>query len=121
MVSDLKPADFGYPDADWTARSNRIVAEKTTALNGQAATTPEEIAIRDRRIAEHANNAGGIRFTLRLSERYRGVVDQNVTLDEAISPVLADWASRNEWPFYAEFLDFDSDCQCGTLWGTLGE
>ena len=121
MAGTLKPPDFGYPDADWTSRANRIVTEKVAALNAQSAATPEEIAIRDRRVAEHANNASGIQFALRLLERYRGLVDRNIALDSTVSPVLADWAGRSQLPFYAEFMDFDTDCQCGTVWGTLGE
>jgi hypothetical protein len=121
MVSALRPADFGYPDANWTARASRIVSEKAMALGGQVAATPDEVAIRNRRITEHGTNAGGIQFALRLIERYRGIVDQNLSLSSTASPVLADWASRAQFPFYAEFLDFDTDCQCGTVWGTLGE
>jgi hypothetical protein len=120
QMSTLKPSDFGYPDTDWTSRSLAVTSKKITDLNSQSAVTPRDIAIRNRRIQEHTNNLSGIRFALRLMERYTGLINQSLSVNPGNSSVLQALQPLPAFRFYCEFFDFDSDCQCGTVWGTIG-
>lgn len=119
-MSPLKPSDFGYPDANWTARATTITQRKMALLQAQTATTPKDVAIRARRNLEHTRNVGGLQFALRLMERYTGTVDRNVSIIPGDSTSLQALKALPALRFYAEFFDFDSDCQSGTVWGTLG-
>jgi len=120
-VSTLRPPDFGFPEATWTARSTALTAQKLADLNAQVAVTPAEVAIRARRILEHTNNLPGIRFAARMVERYTGVIDQNITVVPGNSSILKSFAGGTAFRFHGEFFDFDSDCQSGTVWGTIGK
>lgn len=116
----ITSTDLGYPDVNWTVRAVAVTTQKIADLNSQVATSPAEVAIRARRIMEHTNNLSGIRFTLRMLERYTGVIDRNLAINPDTSPVLLAFQNFTAFRFYAEFFDFDSDCQCGTVWGTIG-
>ena len=119
-AAPLKPSDFGYPDATWTKRAVAITQKKIGQLQAQAAATPKDIAIRDRRILEHTRNLGGVQFALRMMERYTGTVDQHVTVVPGQSTLMQALQALPALRFYGEFFDFDTDCQSGTVWGTLG-
>lgn len=120
QMSSLKPADFGYPDATWAARSTRLVADKEAALRAEVPTNPNEAAIRDRRLQEHSRNKGGIEFSIRMLERYTGIIDKQISIDPTGSPALHALLGGTAHRWYAEFFDFDTDTHCGTVWGTLG-
>lgn len=120
QVSPLAPSDFGYPDASWTERSSRIPSEKVSLLQAEVPASQSEQIIRDRRIQEHLTNRGGIEFSIRMVERYTGVIDRSISIIDANSPAMQALALLSGHRWYAEFFDFDTDVQCGTVWGTLG-
>lgn len=120
QVGTLTPADFGYPEPNWTARANAVTAQKLVDLTASVATTPRDTAIRNRRIQEHTNNLSGLRFTMRMMERYTGIVDRELAITPGDSTVLRSFEASTAFRFYGEFFDFDSDCQSGTVWGTIG-
>jgi hypothetical protein len=118
-VGPWKPSDFGYPEPNWTQHSTAVVAAKKAALLAQAPATPAETRIRDRRVQEHNNNASGIRYCLRLVERYSGLIDRNITIVSGDSAMLAYLASLTKFAFWGEFFNFDTDTHCGTVTGTI--
>lgn len=114
-------ADVGYREATWEAHAWALVARKLAQLVQQKPHDKREARIRDRRIAEHApDRLGAIGFPLRLMERYTGLVDRDIVIDEAATGVLAHLKSLGAIQFQAHFFDFDTDCQTGTVMGTLG-
>ncbi|MBL8814340.1 MAG: hypothetical protein JNM43_29500 [Planctomycetaceae bacterium] len=119
QFGSVAPSDLGYPEANWTDRATAITSQKLALLNAQVPTDAKEIAIRDRRILEHSSNLGGISFPLRMMERYSGTIDQNIQITPGDSLVMKAFMASTSFRFYGEFFDFDSDCQCGTVWGTI--
>jgi hypothetical protein len=116
----VKPSDVGYPELNWTIRSNNRTAAKLAVLNSQVTVDPREVAIRDRRQLEHTGNVGGLQFAGRMLERYTGSVHLHLHVTPGTSLVMQSFATIASFKFYVEFFDFDSDCQSGTVWGTLG-
>ena len=53
-------------------------------------------------------------------ERYRGLIDREVVIADNPTGALAHLATLPAVEFYAEFFDYDTDCQTGTVTGTLG-
>jgi hypothetical protein len=97
------------------------VAFKLAQLVAQQPSSEREARIRDRRIKEHAaNRLGAISFPVQLMERYTGLIDRDITVAANPAGALAFLATLPQVGFYAEFFDFDTDCQTGTVTGTLG-
>ena len=120
-ISPWKPSDFNYLEATWAERGWAIVATKLALLVAQQPATPRDRRIRDRRIQAHAaNRLGAISFPIQLMERYTGLVDRDITIAPDPQGVLGYLATLPALGFYAEFFDFDTDCQTGTVTGTLG-
>jgi hypothetical protein len=114
------PSDFGYSEATWAERAWALVAQKLARLAVQQPTDDRAARIRDRRLKEHGpNRIAAIRTPVRLMERYTGLVDRDVTIDSSIGGALAYLAMIPTIQFSAEFFDFDTDCQTGTVTGTL--
>ncbi len=118
-VGPWKPSDFGYPEPNWTQHATAVVNAKKAALLAQAPTTPAETRIRDRRVQEHNNNLSGIRFALRLVERYSGLIDRDISVVPSDSAMLAYLGSLAKYAFWGEFFNFDTDTHCGTATGTI--
>lgn len=118
-VGPWKPGDFGYPEATWAAHATAVTTAKKTALLAQENGTAAQNRIRDRRIQEHNNNISGIRFAMRLIERYSGLIDQAVTITPGDSAMLLYLATFTKIAFRGEFFNFDTDAQSGTVTGTL--
>jgi len=119
-VGPWRPGDFGYPEPNWMQHATAVVTAKKAALLAQAPTTPAETRIRDRRVQEHNNNLSGIRFALRLVERYSGLIDRDITVVPGDSAMLAYLASLAQYAYLGEFFNFDTDTHCGTATGTIG-
>jgi hypothetical protein len=123
-LNTWQPANFGYPGASWAERSWTLVATKLAALVAQQPASGAATRIRDRRIREHVDTRpghglGAITTPLRLLEGYTGLIDRNLTIAPNASGVLAYLASLPAIQFDADFFDFDTDCQTGTVTGTL--
>ncbi|MGH9277408.1 MAG: hypothetical protein ACRD12_04790, partial [Acidimicrobiales bacterium] len=115
------PSDFGYREATWAERSWAVVARKLARLVTQQPADERAARIRERRLKEHAvERLGAIRFPIQLMERYRGLIDRELVIAANPTGVLAYLASLPAVEFFGEFFDFDTDCQTGTVTGTLG-
>jgi hypothetical protein len=119
-VGPWKPGDFGYLEPTWAAHANAVTTKKIAALQSQSPQTPAETSIRDRRLKEHSQNLSGIRFAMRLIERYSGLIDRDINIDASNSAVLANLKTLSKFAFRGEFFNFDTDAQCGNVTGTLG-
>jgi hypothetical protein len=114
------PADFGYREATWPEHAWAVLARKLALLVAQQAPDPREARIRARRIREHAvNRLPAIGTPIQLMERYTGLIDRERSVGPNPTGVLAHLAALPAVQFYAEFFDFDTDCQTGTVTGTL--
>jgi hypothetical protein len=121
-ITPWKPSDFGYQQATWAERGWALVAIKLAQLVAQQPASDRDTRIRDRRIKEHApNRLGAISFPVQIMERYTGLIDRNITIGANPTGALAYLATLQTVGFYAEFFDFDTDCQTGTVTGTLGQ
>ena len=89
-------------------------------LQNQVPQSAAESRIRTRRIQEHTDNLGGLQFTLRMVERYSGLIDREIAISPGVSAVLGYFTSLPAFAFRGEFFDFDTDCQGGTVTGTIG-
>jgi hypothetical protein len=115
------PSEFGFPEATWAERSWAVVARKLARLVAQRPPDARAARIRDRRVKEHAvDRLGSINFPIRLVERYTGLIDRELRFAADASGVLAELAALPAIRFHGEFFDFDTDCQIGTVTGTLG-
>jgi hypothetical protein len=120
-VGPWTPADFGYREATWAEHAWAVVARKLARLVAQQPADAKEARIRDRRIREHAvNRLAAIGTPIQLMERYTGLIDRELTIAPNPVGALAYLATLPAIQFYAEFFDFDTDCQSGTVTGTLG-
>jgi hypothetical protein len=120
-----EPSDFGYQEASWAEHVWALLARKLARLIAQAPVEPRDARIRDRRIREHidtrpGHGLGALGTPLQLMERYTGLIDRELVI--AANPVgaLAYLATLPAVGFSADFFDFDTDCQTGTVTGTLG-
>jgi hypothetical protein len=115
------PSDFGYTEATWAEHAWAVVARKLASLVAQRPSDERSARIRARRIQEHAvNRLGAIGFPIQLLERYSGLIDREITVVDGPVGVLAYLATLPAIHFSADFFDFDTDCQTGTVAGTLG-
>lgn len=115
------PSVFGYPEATWGERAWAVVARKLARLVTQQPADDRAARIRDRRLKQHApERLGAIRAPLMLMERYTGLVDRDLAIDPGAAGALAYLATIPAIQVSADFLDFDTDCQTGTVSGTLG-
>jgi hypothetical protein len=53
-------------------------------------------------------------------QNYTGQMDRDLSFPPDLVGVLAYLATLDEVRFSGDFLDFDTDCQCGSVTGTLG-
>jgi hypothetical protein len=119
-VGPWTPADFGYPEATWQDHAQAVVANKLMQLQTEEPADPQAARIRTRRIQEHQNSAGGLRAALTPVQRFTGLVDQEVVIAPNATGALGYLATLPAIQFFAEFFEFDTDCQTGTVTGTLG-
>jgi hypothetical protein len=119
-VGPWTPADFGYPEATWQDHAQAVVANKLTQLQAEEPADARAARIRARRIQEHQNSAGGLRAALTPVQRFTGLVDQEVVIAPNATGALGFLATLPAIQFFAEFFEFDTDCQTGTVTGTLG-
>jgi hypothetical protein len=120
-VGPWTPADFGYREATWAEHAWAVVARKLARLVAQQPANAKEARIRDRRIREHAvNRLAAIGTPIQLMERYTGLIDRELTIAPNPVGALAYLVTLPAIQFYVEFFDFDTDCQTGTVTGTLG-
>ena len=119
-LTPWKPSDLGYPEATWRLHAAAVTNAKLVRLMEQV-TTPgsAEERVRQARIQKHQERLGGIRAPFQLLERYRGLIDREITIQPNPTGVLAYLASLNAIEFYADFFDFDVDCHTGSVVGTL--
>lgn len=116
-----RPTDLGYREATWEARAWAMLAGKLAQLTQQQPEDERAGRIRARRLAEHApGRLGAIGFPVRLMERYTGLIDREIEIDAAATGVLAYLKGLHAIQFQGHFFDFDTDCQSGTVVGTLG-
>jgi hypothetical protein len=120
-VGPWTPADFGYPEATWQDHAQAVVANKLSQLQAEEPADARAARIRTRRIQEHQNSAGGLRAALTPVQRFTGLVDQEVVIAPNATGALGFLATLPAIQFFAEFFEFDTDCQTGTVTGTLGE
>ena len=118
------PTDFGYQEATWAEHAWAVVARKLARLVAQQPADAREARIRERRIREHVDERPGhglpaITIPLGIMERYTGLIDRDLTIMPNAAGALAYLATLPAIRFYAEFFDFDTDCQTGTVTGTL--
>lgn len=114
------PSDFGYPEATWAEHAWAVVARKLARLVAQQTTDERSARIRERRVREHAvERLPAIGTPMRLMERYTGLIDRELRIAPDPVGALAYLSSLPAIQFQADFLDFDSDCQTGTVTGTL--
>jgi hypothetical protein len=115
------PSDFGYREATWAEHAWAVVARKLARLVSEQPGDTRAARIRERRIREHAvDRLGAIGFPIQLMERYTGLIDRELTIAPSPVGALAYLGGLPAIQFHAEFLDFDTDCQTGTVTGTLG-
>jgi len=115
------PSVFGYREATWGEHAWAVVARKLARLVTQQPADDRATRIRNRRLMEHApERLGAIRAPLVLMERYTGLIDRDLVVDPGAVGALAHLATLPAIQVSADFLDFDTDCQTGTVTGTLG-
>jgi hypothetical protein len=114
------PSDFGYPEATWAEHAWAVVARKLARLVVQQPTDDRSARIRERRLREHAvERLPAIGTPMRLMERYSGLIDRELHIAPDPVGALAYLSSLPAIQFEADFLDFDTDCQTGTVTGML--
>jgi hypothetical protein len=124
------PTEFGYAEKTWAERSWQVVATKLARLVAQQPADDRAGRIRDRRLKEHVQlrqipsgqrlpGLDFIKAPITLMERYTGLIDRELTITPDPTGALAYLGTLPAIEFYAEFLDFDTDCQTGTVTGTL--
>jgi len=119
--AEPRPADVGYPEATWEAHAWALLATKLAQLVAQEPADERATRIRARRIAEHAaDRLPAIGIPIQLMERYTGLIDRQVVIAPGATGVLGYLAGLPAVQFQAAFFDFDTDCQTGTVSGTLG-
>lgn len=123
-VAPWAPSEFGYRETTWAEHAWALLARKLARLVAQQPADARAARIRDRRIQEHIDTRPGhglraMGTPIRLMERYTGLIDRELTVAPSAVGTLAYLAMLPAIRFYAEFLDFDTDCQTGTVTGTL--
>jgi len=119
-VGPWTPADFGYTEATWQDHAQAVVANKLTQLQAEEPADARAARIRSRRIQEHENTAVGLRTALTQVQRFTGQIDREMVIGPNPIGALAYLAALPSIQFFAEFFEFDTDCQTGTVTGTLG-
>jgi hypothetical protein len=119
------PSDFGYEEATWAEHAQVHVEGKLNKLKTEPLAGPRDVRINARRVQEHEDSRpghgmGAMRFAMERIERYTGLIDRDLLFAPHADGVLAYLSSLPAIQFVGEFFDFDSDCQCGTVTGTLG-
>jgi len=115
-----QPSDLGYQESTWEGHAWALVARKLALLVAQQPADEREARIRTRRLGAHAaDRLGAIGFPIQLMERYTGLVDRDVVVDDGATGALAYLEGLPAIQFQASFFDFDTDCQTGTVIGTL--
>jgi hypothetical protein len=119
-IDSWKPKDFCFPEATWAEHSQAVVATKLAQLQDHEPVDDREMRIRERRLQEHLNSSTGILSGLRRVQQFTGEVDRDLTFGPDPVGALAYLSTLTSIPFVADFFNFDSDCQSGTVTGTLG-
>jgi hypothetical protein len=119
-IGPWKPTDFGYPEATWGERATAVVQRKLTDLLDNEPPDGPAHRIWERRVAEHQTSPSGLRAAIWAIQRFTGYIDRELMFPAAPVGMLAYLRTLDEIPFFAEFFDFDSDCQTGYVTGTLG-
>jgi hypothetical protein len=115
------PGEFGYQEATWAEHAWAVVATKLARLVVQQPADAKAARLRDRRLKEHGpGRLPAIGIPFRLMERYTGLVDRELSFGPEPAGALAYLAGLASIQVSAEFFDFDTDCQVGTVNGTLG-
>lgn len=114
------PSDFGYPEATWVEHSMAVVTAKLTHLLAEEPADERATLIRTRRLREHVNSCSNLVSALRRVQQFTGEIDRELELTPHPVGALAYLGTLPAIAFSADFFDFDSDCQSGTVTGTLG-
>jgi hypothetical protein len=114
------PADFGYEEETWPEHATAVVARKQAQLEADTPADPKAERIRARRLQEHQTAAASIAFPMRFMQRYSGALDRELSFAPNSAGGLAYLATLTAVHVAADLLDFDTDCQCGSVTGTLG-
>jgi hypothetical protein len=114
------PADFGYPEATWQQHATAVTTAKRGQLETQVPANDQEARLRTRRLQEHQGTPIGLLIPLRRMQRYTGELDRELSVAPNSTGALAYLATLPVVQFSADFLDYDSDCQSGTVTGTVG-
>ena len=118
------PGDYGLPATTWAENAWQVLAVKLARLTGQQPADERAARIRDRRLKEHADTRpghglGALATPLIFMERYTGLVDRDLTVDPQARGVLAYLRGLQAIRVTLDFLGFDTDCQTGSVTGTL--
>jgi hypothetical protein len=120
-IPPYNPSDFGYLEDDWLKRADAVVAKKRADLEGEEPVGPAAERIRTRRLQEHMDSPCGVAGAMLFMQNYTGEMDRDLSFAPDPVGALAYLATLGEVQFSGDFLDFDSDCQCGSVIGTLGK
>ncbi|MBL4803128.1 MAG: hypothetical protein JKY45_14685 [Emcibacter sp.] len=118
-TGSVKPANFGYAEANWKDRGKALVSDKLQKLQNQQTSSGAEIRVREKRLHEHQTNALALESVATLLERYSGKIHIDVDIDSNFSPVAQFLGLHQEFSFFAEFFNFDSDGLTGSVWGRV--
>jgi hypothetical protein len=119
-IGPWKPKDFGFLEDTWLEHAQVVVATKLTDLRTREPADGPAHRIWQRRVLEHESFPGGIISAMRRVQRFTGSIDRQLMFLPAPEGVLAYLRTLSAIPFFAEFFNFDTDCQSGTVTGTLG-
>ena len=97
---------------------------KLARLVAQQPADAKATRLRDRRLQEHADTRpghglGALATPLVFMERYTGLIDREVTVDPLARGILAYLRGLPAIRVTLDFLGFDTDCQTGSVTGTL--
>jgi hypothetical protein len=113
-VSDLRPTDFGYREETWAFGCTSLTAKQLVDLNARVATTPRPAHSRTPR------QSFGYAFRTPYGGAEYGSDRQELGDRPGDSQILKSFVGAVSFSFRGEFFDFDTDCQCGTAWGSIG-
>ena len=119
-----KPGDFGIQAATWAENAWTVLAVKLARLVGQQPADEPSTRIHDRRLKAHADPRAGhglraMASPLVMMERYTGLIDRDLTIAPGAEGILAYLAGLPAIHITVAFLGFDTDCQTGSVTGTL--
>ena len=118
------PGDFGLQATTWAENAWSVLAVKLARLVAQQPADAKATRLRDRRLQAHADTRpghglGALATPLVFMERYTGLIDREVTVDPLARGILAYLRGLPAIRVTLDFLGFDTDCQTGSVTGTL--